>query len=396
MKIAFVIYEGMTALDFIGVYDPLTRLISMGFLPDLQWELCAFSTPVHDYHGLIFTPTQVGQTLANYDLVILPGGLGTRARLQEEDFLSWLSTITTAPRIASVCSGALLLGHLGLLKELPAATHPNSRELLRQMGVEVVEHRLVDAGKVLTSGGVTAAIDLGLYLCMQLAGVEAAEKIRVQMDYPLPLPHAYQPGASSPIPPRGAQISRKTNETTIAISLNLDGSGQHNIQTGIAFLDHMLSQVAVHGLFDLTLQAQGDLAVDPHHTVEDTALALGQAFHQALRDRAGIVRMASAYCPMDDSLGWVGIDFSGRPYAVVQVEWHGIEVGGIPVGLIAHFLESFTFQAGCNLHARILYGRDNHHQAEALFKAFGRALDAATRLELRRSGIIPSSKGVLS
>ena len=179
------------------------------------------------------------------------------------------------------------------------------------------------------------------------------------------------------------------------MSLALDGSGIHRISTGLPFLDHMLVQVSVHGLFDLDLSASGDLEVDPHHTVEDVALALGQAFAEALGSRAGIVRMASAEVPMDESLARVTLDFSGRPYAVIEADWHGPTVGGIPASLLPHFLESFAGQARCNLHARVFHSRDDHHQAEALFKALGRALDAATRLDPRRGGAVPSSKGSL-
>ena len=194
---------------------------------------------------------------------------------------------------------------------------------------------------------------------------------------------------------RTAEISRQTNETQIQIKLDLDGTGQHEISTGIGFLDHMLTHLAVHGLFDLTVHAKGDLHIDVHHTVEDVALALGQAFDQALGDRKGIVRMGDCFAPMDESLAHVAIDLSGRPYTVFQAEWHTPYVGDIPVTLFQHFFESFAVTARCNLHARVLYGRDDHHQAEALFKAWARALDAATQFDPRRGGTIPSTKGTL-
>lgn len=203
---------------------------------------------------------------------------------------------------------------------------------------------------------------------------------------------------NSPTPltrPRKASVKRETNETQIQLELDLDGSGQIDLHSGVGFLDHMLAQLALHGLFDLSLTARGDLDVDCHHTVEDVALALGEAFYQALGDRRGIVRMGSAYVPMDESLAFVAVDLSGRPYAVIQAEWHAPTVGGIPTSLFNHFLESFASQARCNLHARVLYGRDDHHQAEALFKALGRALDAATTIDLRRAARIPSTKGTL-
>lgn len=194
---------------------------------------------------------------------------------------------------------------------------------------------------------------------------------------------------------RTARIERLTNETRITIELNLDGSGQHSIATGVGFLDHMLTHLAIHGLFDLSVQASGDLHIDVHHTVEDVALVLGAAFDQALGDRKGITRMGSFYVPMDETLAFVAIDFSGRPYCVVDAQWGSAPVGGIPTSLFPHFLESFAVTSRCNLHARVLYGRDDHHKAEALFKALARALDAATLPDPRRAGV-PSTKGTLT
>jgi len=194
---------------------------------------------------------------------------------------------------------------------------------------------------------------------------------------------------------RTAKIQRKTNETNISIELNLDGTGQKDIATGIGFLDHMLAHVAVHGLFDLSVKAKGDLHIDVHHTVEDVALVLGACFDQALGDRKGIVRMGSFYVPMDEALAFVALDLSGRPYAVIKAEWGMAPVGNIPTSLFPHFLESFAITSRCNLHAQILYGRDDHHKAEALFKALARALDAATQLDPRRADNIPSTKGSL-
>lgn len=195
--------------------------------------------------------------------------------------------------------------------------------------------------------------------------------------------------------PRQAHIERKTRETEILVTLALEGSGRYQVDTGIGFLDHMLAHLAVHGLFDLMVQASGDLHVDPHHTVEDVALTLGAAFDQALGDRAGIVRIGSAYVPMDESLAFVAVDLSGRPYAVAEMDWAGPAVGGLPVTLIPHFFESFAVTARATVHARLIHGRDDHHRAEALFKALGRALDAATRRDPRRSGMVPSTKGTL-
>lgn len=194
---------------------------------------------------------------------------------------------------------------------------------------------------------------------------------------------------------RTAHVARKTAETDIKVTLNLDGSGAHRVETGVGFLDHMLSHVAVHGLFDLEVRALGDLEVDAHHTVEDVAIVLGQALDRALGDRNGIVRMGASYVPMDEALAFVAVDLSGRPYAVIDAEWHGPAVGLMATSLIAHFLETLAVHARMNLHARVCYGRDDHHQAEALFKALGRALDQATMIDPRRAGV-PSTKGTLT
>jgi len=193
---------------------------------------------------------------------------------------------------------------------------------------------------------------------------------------------------------RTAKISRSTNETQITVELNLDGSGQHDISTGVGFLDHMLTHIAVHGLFDLTVHATGDLHIDVHHTVEDVALALGSAFDQALGDRKSIIRMASFHVPMDETLAFVALDLSGRPYSVMQAEWGSAPVGQIPTSLFPHFFESFAVTSRSNLHAQVLYGRDDHHKAEALFKALARVLDQATTIDHRRQ-TIPSTKGTL-
>jgi imidazoleglycerol-phosphate dehydratase len=181
---------------------------------------------------------------------------------------------------------------------------------------------------------------------------------------------------------RTATIKRQTRETDIALTLALDGTGQYQIETGIGFLDHMLTLLAGHGLFDLTIEAKGDLHVDQHHTVEDVAIVLGQAFSQALGDRNGIVCVGSAFVPMDEALVLVVVDLSGPPRAVATVE----RTNRGPLLLFSHFLKSFAVGARANVHARVLYGSDNHHKIEGLFKALGRALDTATRLDPRRAG----------
>jgi len=193
---------------------------------------------------------------------------------------------------------------------------------------------------------------------------------------------------------RTATLSRKTNETDVTITLDLDGTGAHEIETGVPFLDHLLAHVAVHGLLDLAARAAGDLSVDEHHTVEDVAIVFGEALAQALGERAAIRRMGHAYVPMDEALALVAIDLSGRPYALIDAHFDTPKIGALSTSLIAHFLESFASHARLNLHARVFYGRDDHHKAEALFKALGRALRDAVEMDARRRGV-PSTKGSL-
>jgi imidazoleglycerol-phosphate dehydratase len=194
---------------------------------------------------------------------------------------------------------------------------------------------------------------------------------------------------------RTSTITRRTGETDITVSLTIDGTGHADVTTGIGFLDHMLTLWAKHGLFDLQVQAIGDLHIDEHHTAEDTCICLGQALNEALGERRGLVRTAHSYVPMDEALALVAIDLGGRPYCVVQAAFATPRVGQLGTDLIAHLLESIAFHGRLNLHAQVLYGMNDHHKIEAIFKALGRALDAATRIDERLAGAIPSTKGVL-
>jgi imidazoleglycerol-phosphate dehydratase len=194
---------------------------------------------------------------------------------------------------------------------------------------------------------------------------------------------------------RSATVKRETKETKVTIELDVDGRGISEISTGIGMLDHLLEQVARHGRFDLQIEAQGDLKVNEHHTVEDVAISLGKAFHQALGERRGIVRMGHAVVPMDDALALVAVDIGGRGYAQVDASFAKEYIGELPTGLISHFLRSFALEARLNLHAKLLAGEDDHHKAEALFKALGRALDDATEIDGRIAGEPPSTKGVI-
>lgn len=191
---------------------------------------------------------------------------------------------------------------------------------------------------------------------------------------------------------RAATIKRESKETKVNLELKLDGSGQWQISTGIKMFDHLLSQMAQHGRFDLIIKASGD---DQHHVSEDVAICLGKALGEALGDKRSIIRMANAAVPMDDAIAAVAVDISGRGYTVLDLPFSDNDMRGFSTDLIRHFLESLAIEARLNLHARILYGSNDHHKAEALFKALGRALDIATRVDERLSGELPTTKGLL-
>lgn len=337
MKIAFLVTSESKLLDLLLAAEPLQQLEKLNLKPrDLQVDfVSAKPLPAGLTSALASTSisTKVSVSLTEYDVVAVSG-------------------VQTAE-----------------LKTLLGTMNPEAVSFLFANRAETFYH--------------------SLNLCEMVAGKDARLKVAASLGLPEEIVE------QAFVPSRQASISRKTRETSIDLTLSLDGSGKHKISTGIPFFDHMLTQIAVHGLFDLTILAKGDLEIDPHHTVEDVALALGKAFDQALGDRKGLVRMASAAVPMDESLAQVSLDFSGRPYTVVDAAWNDIKIGDLPVTLITHFLESFAVQARCNLSVRLITGGDDHHRAEAIFKALARALDVATQLDPRRTGAIPSSKGVL-
>ena len=184
LRVAFVIFNGITALDFIGFYDPITRLKSQGYIPNLSWDLCSFTERVQDSFGLDFTPTRVRQSLDSYDLVFVPGGLGTRTLQTDKDFVNWLKTAQHVTTKVSVCTGSLLMGAAGFLNERKATTNFKEYETLKKYCPAVQKARIVDDQDVITGGAVASSLDLGLYLCEKLAGNEAKEAIRANMDYP--------------------------------------------------------------------------------------------------------------------------------------------------------------------------------------------------------------------
>ncbi len=197
------------------------------------------------------------------------------------------------------------------------------------------------------------------------------------------------------VPSRSASVSRKTTETDIAITLAVDGSGLAQIETGVAFFDHMLALFAKHGLFDLTVKAKGDTDVDYHHTVEDVGLVLGQAFREALGDKLGIRRYGFFLLPMDEALARIAVDLGGRPHLVYRAETPTMFVRDFNLALVKEFCRAFSNTLGCNLHVDLVYGEEPHHVAEAIFKGLARALDAATGIEPRAADALPSTKGRL-
>ena len=191
---------------------------------------------------------------------------------------------------------------------------------------------------------------------------------------------------------RKSAVARETAETNVRVDFNVDGSGQFQITTGIRMFDHLLSHIAQHGVFDIKISASGP---DQHHVVEDVAISLGKAFNQALGKKQGIVRMAHAIVPMDEALAEVAVDIGGRVYCVIEVDFNEANIGDLDADLVRHFLVSFASEAKINLHAKVVSGINDHHKAEALFKALARALDTATRVDERIAGRVPSTKEVI-
>lgn len=183
MKIAFIVFDEMTTLDFVGVYDAVRRLKTMGFIEDFAWDICARASLISDHSGLLIVPNKAGASLADYDMVIVPGGYGTRDLVNDREFMNWMRTAAPCKWKVSVCTGSVLLGAAGFLEGRRATTHPSAFDELRPYCAEVIDERIVDEGDVITARGVTSAIDLGLYLCEKLAGTDAKERIRRQMDY---------------------------------------------------------------------------------------------------------------------------------------------------------------------------------------------------------------------
>src|SRR5215207_1504328 len=199
----------------------------------------------------------------------------------------------------------------------------------------------------------------------------------------------------TPMTPRSAHVTRQTRESRVEVVLNLDGAGRAEVATGIGFLDHMLDSLARHARFDLTVRAEGDLHVDQHHTAEDVGITLGQALDRALGERRAIRRFGDAVVPLDEALAQVAVDLGGRGWASIDLPFRGPTLGGLSSEMIPHLLQSFATEGRFGLHVRLLAGENDHHRAEATFKALARALDDATRPDPRLAGEVPSTKGVI-
>ncbi|MBI9051748.1 MAG: imidazoleglycerol-phosphate dehydratase HisB [Anaerolineaceae bacterium] len=363
MKIGILLYEGFSAMDVAAMQEILRLAAAEQQNEQLIPVLVAQQAQVKDRSGFVTTADETADLTA-YDVLLLPG-CSTQAlikALQQSDFINWLSGISSSAILASADSEARLWSAAG--------KKPDAWLLMVQ-----TEKTFFTAA----NGNV-----MGMLLKL-IARISTAETQKA-VQSTLSLPSAME---------RTAQMQRRTAETNISAMLNLDGTGKSQLNSGIPFLDHMLHQIAVHGMMDLVVEAQGDLEVDVHHTLEDIGIVLGKLTLEALGNRKGIQRCASTRVPMDESLAEVTIDFSGRAYCIFEVEWHQPEIGGIPASLFKHFFESFSVQAACNLHIRVPYGADDHHQIEAIFKSFARAVDAASQRDPRRQQQIPSSKGVL-
>ena len=380
-KITFLLSPETDLLDWLQVFEPVLRLQQLGDEGDWQWVYAASSELPEKMQlalsalGVVLQPidpTGVSDIVVAAGQPSISAGISLCSKYSAADV-----RIVAATKSESASTGKIL--------QYPLTDNLwlNLERFQKGMAKSDTKRPLL-----MISADAGSARATGLALCALLADEAACRIVAEKMG--VKYPEKTVIGEE-----RAAEIKRQTNETRVQVRVGVDGSGKHKIQTGMPFLDHMLTQVAVHGLFDLDIQADGDLDVDAHHTVEDVALTLGKAFDQALGERRGLVRMASTSVPMDESLAMVSLDLSGRPYTVFEVDWYGTEVGGMSTTLIKHFFESFAVQARCNLHIRLLSGGDDHHRAEAIFKAFGTALDAATRIDPRRVDTLPSSKGAL-
>ena len=360
MKIALILYPGVSLNETSAFLSVLENAHTASKTTLFNIEYCSY-LPMHNgKRGLTLTSGYTGLPLTGFDLIVLCGGKNLPDLLKNEEWKTWLRNASPS------------LGWIGINQ---------GGAFLKQLGVNILSLPQSEP----TLNPFLAGLWLVNQINSELCDITATDQNLGPAWY----------AAFARSNGRSARFARSSAETKIEAEITLDGSGNQLISTGIPFLDHMLAQIARHGLFDIRLKASGDLEIDPHHTMEDCALTLGETFRLALGDRKGIQRMASTSVPMDESLATVTVDFSGRPYCVLQTRWNGELVADIPVSLVDHFLESFANAARCNLFVQVQAGQDNHHMAEAVFKALARALNQAVSLDPRRAGMIPSTKEVL-
>lgn len=360
MKIGLINYAQTSIVDLAALTRTFNLIKEIDQENPLSFEICSYLPQKGQNSWIQIQPSIVGLPLSEFDILILPGSDNFDKEKNDARWISWIRSVGANAKYYCFNEGKKLADDL----------------------------KLINACKIDEMSPLN-----GFLVALQiLSPLLPEEKFRMLVEN-LGLLRNWDDFQQQY--PRQSVIFRDTAETQIKTKLVLDGSGKSIVNTGIPFLDHMLSQIAKHGLFDLELTAQGDLEIDQHHTMEDCGISLGDAFRQALGDKKGINRMASATIPMDESLATVTIDFSGRPYTVIQSLWHADLIGEIPVSLFEHFLESFATAARSNLFVQVHAGKDNHHICEAIFKALAKALDQACCLDSRRIGQIPSTKDKL-
>lgn len=358
MKIGIIFSPSASVVDIAGLIQTFTLSKQLFSDLDIQFEICSFLPQKTQETGITINAGFVGLPLSGFNILVVPGSGGYEKLKSNISWLTWLQAPATVSKYYGFHEGISIVN----LIKVPNQCKSSSNNPLNGFFVALlVLGQTLEPEKILSIA--------------RALGLESTWQTFLQT-----------------MNIRQSALSRDTAETQITVNLALDGSGKSNINTRIPFLDHMLNQIAKHGLFDLELNAHGDLEIDQHHTIEDCGIILGDAFRLALGDKKGINRMASTSVPMDESLATVTIDFSGRPYFVIQSKWNGENIAEIPVALFEHFLESFAIAARCNLYIQVHSGKDNHHMCEAIFKALAKALDQACSLDVRRLNQIPSTK----
>ena len=358
MKIGIIYYPWASFVDIAALLTTFKKSMS---LAEIQYEICSYLPFTDKGETLAVTASQVGLPLNGFDVLVIPGSEKSKIDNLNINWITWLR-----------------------------ATDPDTVFYGFNQGKSLLESVKLENKWKPTDINPLNGFFTGLTILNEILSPDETSEISKKLGVE-PFWQSFLQSQNL----RTATISRNTAETQISIKLDLDGNGKSTIETGIPFLDHMVNQISRHGLFNIDLKAVGDLDIDQHHTMEDCGIILGDAFRQALGDRKGINRMGFATIPMDESLATVTLDFSGRPYCIIQSQWNGENIGELPVSLFEHFLESFAIAARCNLFVQVHAGKDNHHMCEAVFKALARALYQSCTLDIRRIGQIPSTKEML-